>query len=941
MKYTGERMIPEANKREEMYLEHVSRYLFATQFVKNKIVLDIACGSGYGSDLLLRAGSRQVIGIDISEESISYCKERYKGKKIEFKIGNVSNIPIEKEKIDVIVSFETIEHVSESDQSKFIREVKRILKPEGLFIVSTPNPLVYPKGNPFHLKELSLEEFRGLLRKHFFQVELLYQDDVNSSYILTDKNVEEEILLESKRRIKLRKINHIDPMNSNFFIAVCGKEKTGLDEYVTIFNLKSKDEVTRMENVWKEIIKRKDIKIAEIKNIAQQKEDELKKKADGCKIEIQEATIHYQNLIKAEKEKNKQQEREIWQKEMEIRVMKSSKFWKVRKLYLRVKNFRLRNFFELIEKGMIVFKKQGAKNFLWSFYKYVLHGRGYFRKKMKLGKTFNFSEYELWIQKYEKWNADEAEMEMKKMRYNPKISVLLPVFDANEIFLRRTIFSAINQSYQNWELCVVHNSSTKIAIRKILSQFAKRDSRIKVEFLERNEMFSEVANRAAEKATGEFVVLLGQHDEFAPNALFEIVKSVNKIPELDVVYSDEDNMDENETRFGYNFKPDWSPELVLSQGYAGSLLFVKKEVFKRIGGFKKDYPGAEMYDFLLRLSEITDKAGHIPKILYHKRLMPIQKEGYSAVESGKKALNDALARRGVKGKAKIADFAFKKNIKNYRIEFSPKDFNERVTIIIPTKDKIDLLRSCIESIKEKTNYRNYDILVIDNNSREGRTFDYLNKERINYISIPTKGFNYSRIHNLAIKKIETGLILLLNNDTEIISPNWLTAMVGTLFLDKRIGAVGARLVYGDKKIQHGGIVLSPFTAADHANKGLYYKERGYQNYNLVMRNYSAVTAACVLTKKSLFEEVGGLDENNLAVAFNDVDYCLKLIKKGFRIVYNPDAILYHYENKSRGNDHNPEEPRYFTNKWKELIEKDPYYNINLSLENIRFELKKN
>jgi GT2 family glycosyltransferase len=663
------------------------------------------------------------------------------------------------------------------------------------------------------------------------------------------------------------------------------------------------------------------------------KDEIITQKGGMLKMEFQKAQkieMEMENLSK-----------EIQKRNQEIEFMKSSKFWKVRKLYLRVKNFRLRNFFELIEKGMIVFKKQGAKNFLWSFYKYVLHGRGYFRKKMKLGKTFNFSEYELWIQKYEKWNADEAEMEMKKMRYNPKISVLLPVFDANEIFLRRTIFSAINQSYQNWELCVVHNSSTKIAIRKILSQFAKRDSRIKVEFLERNEMFSEVANRAAEKATGEFVVLLGQHDEFAPNALFEIVKSVNKIPELDVVYSDEDNMDENETRFGYNFKPDWSPELVLSQGYAGSLLFVKKEVFKRIGGFKKDYPGAEMYDFLLRLSEITDKAGHIPKILYHKRLMPIQKEGYSAVESGKKALNDALARRGVKGKAKIADFAFKKNIKNYRIEFSPKDFNERVTIIIPTKDKIDLLRSCIESIKEKTNYRNYDILVIDNNSREGRTFDYLNKERINYISIPTKGFNYSRIHNLAIKKIETGLILLLNNDTEIISPNWLTAMVGTLFLDKRIGAVGARLVYGDKKIQHGGIVLSPFTAADHANKGLYYKERGYQNYNLVMRNYSAVTAACVLTKKSLFEEVGGLDENNLAVAFNDVDYCLKLIKKGFRIVYNPDAILYHYESKSRGNDHNPEEPRYFTNKWKELIEKDPYYNINLSLENIRFELKKN
>ncbi|MDD5489280.1 MAG: glycosyltransferase, partial [Candidatus Moranbacteria bacterium] len=637
----------------------------------------------------------------------------------------------------------------------------------------------------------------------------------------------------------------------------------------------------------------------------------------------------------------KERDTQIRQRDQEINFIKSSKFWKARKLYLRIKNFRPRNFFELAEKGVIALKKEGLRKFFWYLYKYILHGRGYFRKPGEQTETLNLSEYEVWIQKNEKWDRIKIEKEMEKFEYKPKISIVLPVFDADEIFLRKTVFSVINQYYQNWELCVVDNASTKIIVKKILAQFEKRDSRIRVEFFEKKEDLSRVINRAAEMATGEFIGFLGQNDGLAPNALFENAKSINENSDLDLVYSDEDQINENELRFGHNFKPDWSPELVLSQGYVGNFLIVRREAFKRAGGFREGFKSAETYDFLLRLSEIVEKPFHVPKILYHKRIFPWQEKDFSNIENGKRALERALKRRMIKGKAEIPDFAVEKNLPNYKIEFSPDDYEEKVTIIIPTKDKVDLLKRCIESIKEKTDYKNYDILVVDNNSKEKKTFDFLDKEKIRYVSIPTKEFNYSKIHNLAVKNIETELILLLNNDTEVISSEWLTAMVGTLIMDKKIGAVGARLIYGDKTIQHSGVIVGPHSTADHANKNMHFEEGGYQNYNLVMRNYSAVTAACMLTKKSLFEKVGGFDERNMAVAFNDVDYCLKLLKSGYRIVYNPDVLLYHHESRSRGKNDNLKEPRYFTQKWKKVIERDPFGNANLSLENTRFELKKN
>jgi O-antigen biosynthesis protein len=555
------------------------------------------------------------------------------------------------------------------------------------------------------------------------------------------------------------------------------------------------------------------------------------------------------------------------------------------------------------------------------------------------------SEYEQWILKNERLDKVKIAWKMENFAFKPKISIILRVADADEILLRKAIFSIVNQEYKKWELLIVQKESTRKIIKKILLNFERGDSRIRNIFSKEGSNISSEMNNAVRIVTGDYISFMSQHDTLSSDAFFESVKLFNKNPSLDLIYSDEDEISENEVRSNYNFKPDWSPEFLLSNNYIGNFALAKKNIVEEVDGFREDFDGAYIYDFLLRLSEKTDRIGHISKILYHNRtsIKPIRiSEKNKLFNDRRLALNEAFKRRKIIGEATALSIE-KDNLDVYGIKFNPDDFLEKVTIIIPTKDRIDLLKRCIESIREKTNYKNYDVLVVDNNSDKNETFEYLKKENINFVSIPTEKFNYAEIHNKAIKMIDTELVLFLNNDTEVISPDWLLNMVGTIAINENIGAVGAKLVYGDKKVQHCGVIvgLSDLTAG-HANKMIDYKEQGYRNYNLAMRNYSAVTAACMLTKKSLFEKVGGFDEKNLAVAFNDVDYCLKLISFGYRIVCNPSALLFHHESKSRGElGHNIEEPKYFRKKWSNITRNDPFYNINLSLKNGNYKLKIN
>jgi len=558
--------------------------------------------------------------------------------------------------------------------------------------------------------------------------------------------------------------------------------------------------------------------------------------------------------------------------------------------------------------------------------------------------------YHLWRLKNEpsKRELDELKSEAVSLKYRPKISIITPVWNTDERWLRLAIESALGQIYDNWELCIADGNSQKPHVKTVLEEYKKKDKRIKVRFLSENEGIAGNSNEALSMASGEFVAFLDHDDELAPFALYEVVRRLNEDPFLDYVYSDEDKIDEKGERRDPFFKPDWSPDMFLSCNYLCHLSVIRKKIVDEVGGFRSGYDGSQDYDLFLRVTEkIGDGGiGHIPKILYHWRMIPESAatsclaKPYAYI-AAKKALKDAMVRSGVKIDDVLDGFWTGSYRIKYKIEVEP-----RVSIIIPTKDNVKMLRKCVDSIIQKTLYRNYDIVLIDNQSVKDETFEYyrtIDNDLIKILNF-NEPFNYAKMNNLAVSLCKSEYILFLNNDIEVISEEWLNAMVECA-QKNNTGAVGAKLVFPNHLIQHCGVILNYNTAAIHH----YYKypnHHGYFGTINMIRNFSAVTAACMMTKKSLFEEVGGFDEKNLAVAFNDVDYCLKLRRKEYLIVYTPYAELYHHESLSRGYDDTPEkrvrfqrEVAYMREKWGEVLDNDPYYNPNLTRDREDFSIR--
>jgi len=563
-------------------------------------------------------------------------------------------------------------------------------------------------------------------------------------------------------------------------------------------------------------------------------------------------------------------------------------------------------------------------------------------------------DYELWILKNEPKKEDLKRMaeECKKFKYSPKISIIMPTWNTEEKWLRKAIESVLNQVYDNWELCIADGGSTKPHVRRVLEEYARKDRRIKVKFLPENLGIAGNSNEALKLATGEFVAFLDHDDELAPFALYEVVKLLNEKPDLDFIYSDEDKIDEKGRRRDPFFKPDYSPDMFLSCNYICHLSVIRKSLVDKVGGFRLGYDGSQDYDLFLRVLEHTDKIAHIPKILYHWRMIRTSAASSTsakpyAYEAAKKALADAMRRRGIEIEG-VYDGLW---LGSYRIKYKIKG-NPKVSIIIPTKDKVEVLKRCIDSILNKTTYQNYEIVIVDNNSQEEKTFEYYETIKDNpkiRILEYKKPFNFSAINNYAVSKVDSEFILFLNNDTEVITPEWLSAMLEHA-QRREVGAVGAKLLYPNNTIQHAGVILGlgagPSRVAGHSHKYLPNSFPGYYYRPHIIQNLSAVTAACMLTKKSLFEEVGGFDEVNLPIAFNDVDYCLKLREKGFLIVYTPYAVLYHHESLSRGYEDTPEkqerflkEVKYMREKWGSILDNDPYYNPNLTGDREDFSIR--
>ena len=586
-----------------------------------------------------------------------------------------------------------------------------------------------------------------------------------------------------------------------------------------------------------------------------------------------------------------------------------------------------------IQKGLRYLKHYGLKEF-W----------------VRLSERFEPEEipYGPW---YEQYIPGKEELELQKSRHwnkKYKISVVVPAYPTPELFLRQMLDSLLDQTYDNWELCIADGSPEDKGMEEILEEYADKDSRIHFQKLEKNLGIAENTNAAFAMASGDFVGLLDHDDLLAPNALYEIAAALERDEMTDAVYTDEDKVTaELDEHFQPHFKPDFNLDLLRSNNYICHFFVVRKKLVEQAGGFRREFDGAQDYDFIFRCVEKARKVAHVPEILYHWRTHkastadnPASK--MYAFDAGKRAIEAHLDRMGVKGRV-----SHTKDLGFYRVEY-PVDGEPLVSVIIPNKDEKESLKKCLDSVMELTSYSNYEILIIENNSTSPEIFQYYEELKTNEkirVIVWEGEFNYSAINNYAVSYANGEYLLFLNNDITVINPRWMEELLGHC-QRKEVGAVGAKLYYPDDTIQHAGCVIGMGGIAGHMFVNMPRSRTGYLHKASVQQDMSAVTAACMMMKKHVFAQVGGFSEE-LKVAFNDIDLCLKVRQAEYLIVYNPYAELYHYESKSRGIEDNKEKVRRFQREieyirchWEEILkEGDPCYNKNLSLTKWNYSLK--
>lgn len=521
----------------------------------------------------------------------------------------------------------------------------------------------------------------------------------------------------------------------------------------------------------------------------------------------------------------------------------------------------------------------------------------------------------------------------------PLISLIVFLRDAEPSLLAKMLTAIRNQQYPHWEILLGMDESTSTECRELLENMHGEDARITLEEVDGSAGMAEGLNTLQQRVQGEFFAVFGPHDLLPEHALLFVAKAVQDHKDALVIYTDHDRIDERGRRYAPHFKPDWNPDFFTAYDYMGNLRLWRTEMVRRLGGFRRGFDGAECYDLTLRCMADCrhEQIVHIPRVLCH---CGDSDERLVGMEAGLRAVSDHFKDQGAHVLAGAVPGI-------YRVCHPIPSPAPLVSILIPTRDKLDILKACVESVQQHTDYAAWEILIVDNGSVEAQTlawFETIQQDaRIRVIAYPFP-FNYSAINNFAVEQAKGEVVVLLNNDIEIISRDWLTEMVGHA-LRPGIGAVGAKLLYPNDMVQHAGVVLGIGGVAGHVHRYLGGTEPGYYFRAIATQNYSVVTAACLAVRKSVFAEVGGLDAINLKVAFNDVDFCLKLLKAGYRNVFTPYALLYHHESLSRGHDDTPEkkaifeyEFEYMKTCWGKIA--DPAYNPNLSLEFEDFSLKR-
>ena len=576
--------------------------------------------------------------------------------------------------------------------------------------------------------------------------------------------------------------------------------------------------------------------------------------------------------------------------------------------------------------------------------------RGAFFREQLDGAWETSGDYPRWVRCYDQLQRNDVERireQIANFDYSPLISVLLPVYNSNLRWLRRAILSVQKQLYPRWELCIVDDASSDRKLWPVLQRCARRDTRIKLMRRTENGHISAASNDALNLASGDFVALLDHDDELAATALYFVALALNENRDLQLLYSDEDKLDEQNRRLEPYFKSDWNPELFLAQNFISHLSVYRTDLVRKVGGFRVGLEGSQDYDLALRCIEQIrpEQIKHLPWVLYHWRMGDESTASCAtakpyAQEAARRAVQEHLDRRSIAGMVVPTHGVY------LQTKYALPAEQPMVSIVIPTRDQLSSLKKCIDSIFQKTDYRAYEVIVLDNESYDAETLEFLAKlkeqGRVRVERIEGT-FNYSRLNNRGVKLSRGTLIALLNNDVEVINDHWLSELVSRV-AQPEVAMVGARLWYPNGTIQHGGVILGAGGTAGHAHVGLRRFQPGYFARAHLAQNLSAVTAACALVRRDVYVQVGGFDEN-LAVTFNDVDFCLRLREAGYRIVWTPYAELIHHESASRGcDDSAPKQVRflaeveYMKSKWGDKLQRDPFYNPNLSLDENLFTL---
>ena len=588
-----------------------------------------------------------------------------------------------------------------------------------------------------------------------------------------------------------------------------------------------------------------------------------------------------------------------------------------------------------LQKGLAYLKKNGVKKLMY---------------RLRYGTYVGESDYESWLFAQ---RVNEKTLNIQRnthFSYSPKISILVATFNTKEVYLKKMIDTVVNQSYSNWELCIADGSTNDFVEKYVHEHYSSYGDKIKFKKLDQNYGISGNTNKAFEMATGDYITVYDHDDTLELDCFYEIVKALQEY-RYDALYTDEDKFDDSTKMYNDpNLKPDFSEDLLRSHNYITHLFIVNKKIVDEVGYYNSEFDGSQDYDYIFRCVEKANAVYHIPRVLYHWRMHPEStaqnpESKLYCYDAGKRAIEAHYKRVGVEASVELMPkplYGF------YHTTYSTKD-NPLVSILIPNYNHKAILKTCIDSLYNVNTYKNFEIVIVENNSTEKEIFDYyeeLKKQHDNIQVVTYKGeFNYSRINNFGMKYTNGDYVLLLNNDTEVISPTALSEMVGCI-LRPEVGAVGAKLLYEDDTVQHAGVVVGFSGYAGHVNHGINKDDYGYMLRARVNCNYSAVTAACMMVKKSVFNQVSGFDEQ-FVVACNDVDLCLKICQEKYLVVYNAFALWHHYESKSRGYDDASQEKMWrfnkevekFQTKWKDvLVHGDPYYNKNWNIKLGAFRL---